>query len=57
MENNIKNNFLDYDKQIWMVPSLESKIARVLKQSKTAYPNIVLLELDEVQEKENDKCG
>ena len=44
----IKNNFLEYDKQIWVVPSLNTKIAKVLVNSKGAYPNIEILELSKI---------
>jgi hypothetical protein len=49
-EKNIKDNFLNYDRQIWIVPDLDSKITKILEQSKTTYPNIEILELREVQE-------
>ena len=50
-----------YDRQIWVVPSLESKIAKILVMNKTAYTNIELLELREVQTEPsamqtNEKC-
>ena len=54
-ETHIKNNFQGYDRQIWVVPCLNSKIARVLEKSKTEYPNIEVLGLREIQEMENDK--
>jgi len=48
-EKNLKDNFLKYDIQIWVVPSLNSKIAQILEESKTTYNNIQLIELSEVQ--------
>ena len=48
-EKNIKDNFLNYDRQIWIVPDLDGKIANILEDSKTAYPNIEILELGEIQ--------
>ena len=52
LENIIKDNFLAYDKQIWVVPSLDTKIARILESNKTIYSNIELLELSEIQKEE-----
>ena len=48
-EANIKSNFLEYDKQLWIVPSNTTKIAKVLEAKKTSYPNIEILELSEVK--------
>ena len=48
-EKNIKDNFLNYDKQIWVVPSMGSKISKILEEKKKAYSNIEILELSEVQ--------
>ena len=48
-ENIIKDNFLEYDKQIWVVPKLENKITKVLNDNMTAYPNIEILELAEIK--------
>jgi len=45
----IKDNFLAYEKQIWIVPDMDSKIARILANNKTTYPNIKILELNEMQ--------
>ena len=45
----IKDNFLEYHKQIWIVPKLDTKIAKILNKSKTMYSNIEILELDEIQ--------
>ena len=50
--NIIKNNFMDYDTQIWVVPSHNSKIARILKENQTAYPNIDIVEVKEIQDDE-----
>ena len=49
MEKIIKENFREYDRQIWVVPDLKSKIADVLVQNQTAYPNIKIVELKEVK--------
>ena len=48
-ETNIKNNFLEYEKQTWVVPSMETKIADMLKDNMTKYTNIEILELEEIQ--------
>jgi len=48
--NIISTNFMDYDKQIWIVPDLASKIAKTLEKSKTMYPNIDIIELSQIQE-------
>ena len=48
-ENNIKNNFLYYERQIWVVPDLNTKIADILNSNKSQYPNIEILELSEVE--------
>ena len=53
-DNIVMNNFKDYDRQIWVVPNLTCKIARVLEQRKTEYPNIKLLELSEIQKVEGE---
>ena len=48
-ERNIKNNFSEYDIQIWIVPDMNTKIAQVLKDNMMAYDNIKIIELSEVQ--------
>ena len=50
-ENIIKNNFLEYDRQIWIVPDLDSKIAKTLEKNSTIYPNIEIIELSIIQER------
>ena len=56
LDKNIKDNFLVYDRQIWVVPSLGTKIAKILTTSKAEYPNIELIELSKIQkEKEGEK--
>ena len=47
---NIKDNFMEYDKQIWIVPNSKRKIRNILEESKIMYPNIEIYSLDEVQE-------
>ena len=48
LEQNIKSNFLAYDKQIWIVPAKENKITSILEENTTSYP-IEIIELKEVQ--------
>ncbi|MCL2592409.1 MAG: hypothetical protein FWD82_03495 [Defluviitaleaceae bacterium] len=50
--NIMRDNFSNYEKQIWVVPSLNSKIAQTLVNNKLAYSNIELLELGEIQKYE-----
>ena len=45
----IRDNFRAYDRQIWIVPDMDSKIARILMNNKTAYTNIEIMELSEIQ--------
>jgi len=54
LEDIIKDNFSAYDNQIWIVPSLNSKIAKILEINKIMYP-MELIELSEVQEKEKEE--
>lgn len=49
LQKNVKDNFLNYDLQIWVVPSMQHKIAAILKTEQAAYNDIKILELDEVQ--------
>ncbi|MCL2405216.1 MAG: hypothetical protein FWC92_06685 [Defluviitaleaceae bacterium] len=57
-ENIISNNFMDYDRQIWIVPDLECKIAKTLQKNKTMYANIEIMALGQIQgTKENENDG
>lgn len=49
LQQNIQDNFLNYDTQIWVVPNLQHKIAGILLADKDTYPNIEIIELDEVK--------
>lgn len=49
LKKNIKDNFLNYDLQIWVVPSLQHKIAAILQEEKAAYTDIEILELKEIE--------
>ena len=57
-ENIMSNNFMDYHKQIWIVPDLDAKIAKTLQNSKVMYSNIEIIELGQIQgTKENEENG
>ena len=45
-EANIKNNFMKYDTQIWVVPSFNSKIACILSNHISRYSNIKIMNLE-----------
>lgn len=49
LEKNIHDNFLAYEAQIWVVPSMNTKIADILNKSMKKYTNIKIIELQEVQ--------
>lgn len=48
LEKNIQQNFSAYDKQLWIVPNLHSKIAGTLQEQSNIYPGIEIIELSEV---------
>lgn len=48
LKKNIKDNFMNYDLQIWVVPSLQHRIADILQSEKDVYNDIEILELKEV---------
>ena len=48
----IKDDFLEYDTQIWIVPDIKCKIANILKANKAKYPNIEIKEIKEVERHE-----
>lgn len=50
LEENIKQDFLNYDFSFWVVPDFECKIAKTIEQNRTAYPTIEILELREIKE-------
>ena len=52
-ENIISTNFIDYDRQIWIVPDKASKIAKTLEKNKDKY-HIEILELSQIQGKTED---
>lgn len=47
-EKNIKNNYLDYDNQVWVVPRDKVKIWDILKDSRNTFSNLSILPLEEV---------
>lgn len=47
-EKNVKSNFLTYDYQNWVVPHSKIKIKTLLEKYSNTYPNITILELEEV---------
>ena len=49
LKKNIKDNFLNYDLQIWVVPSLQHKITAILQEEKNSYTDIEILELKEIE--------
>jgi len=51
-EDNMKQNFLEYDRQIWVVPDIEYRIIHTLEENQARYPNIHILKLSEVQNNE-----
>lgn len=52
LKKNIKDNFLNYDLQIWVVPSMQHKISMILKEEQATYNDIEIMELSEVQNHE-----
>ena len=48
-EENLKQNFVGYDVQRWVVPDSQVKIKKMLQQNLTTYPNITILSLEEVE--------
>lgn len=48
-ENNIRDNFSNYDYQQWIVSDDTQKIRRILEASKDLYPNIKIIPLEEVK--------
>lgn len=47
IEKNIASNFLNYDKQIWMIRKSNKKIEKILLDNITKYPNLHILYLEE----------
>jgi len=53
-ESIMKDNFLKYEKQIWIVPNLDTKIAKTLENRRPVYNNIEILELSKIKEMESN---
>lgn len=47
LEKNIKDNFITYDNQIWVVEKKNNKVERNIKSFMTKYPNISILYLED----------
>lgn len=47
--NIIKDNFIDYDAQFWIVPDTQSKIRKILLDNKMIYANTEIINLEEVK--------
>ena len=50
LSKNIEDNFMNYDRQLWIIPDNEHQIKHVLNQSREKYTNIFLRNLEEVQD-------
>jgi hypothetical protein len=50
LEKNIKQDFMNYDFTYWVVTDKENKIAQIIEQNRTIYPNIEILELQKIKE-------
>lgn len=50
LQNIIKDNFMEYDVQNWIVPDTQAKIRRILEDSQHYYTNIKLYSLEEVKD-------
>ena len=46
---NILDNFMTYDVQVWVVPSMRTKIAKTLQENRHKYTNIEILTLEEIE--------
>ena len=49
LEKNIKENFTNYDSQLWIVPNMHSKISAILEEQSRIYPDIQIIELEGVK--------
>ena len=48
LQKNIRDNYLSYDYQIWVVPEKENKIIKLLNEYQTKYDNLEIIFLKEV---------
>ena len=44
-----KANFIAYDCQIWVIENTDTKLYRILEDNKTRYPNIEIINMEEVK--------
>jgi DNA-dependent RNA polymerase auxiliary subunit epsilon len=44
----LSDNFMDYEKQMWVVPNSQTKIRKILRDNETAYPNIEVIAFETV---------
>ena len=51
-EKNLQENFITYDMQIWVVPKTGYKIRQYLNDCMNSYPNIEILDLEEIKNNE-----
>lgn len=49
LERNIKSNFENYDRQLWIVPDTKCNIAKCISDYQSVYPDILITPLDEVK--------
>lgn len=49
LENIIKDNFMEYNTQFWIVPDTQPKIKQILNDSKMIYTNTEIINLEEVK--------
>ena len=49
LERNIKENFLAYDVQIWVVGEGVPKVNKILEDNKIQYPNIEIVDMEGVK--------
>jgi len=49
LEANIKANYTNFDQQIWVIPQNALKIKRFVLEYAETYPNIKIIELEEIQ--------
>lgn len=47
LENIIKDNFMKYDLQFWIVPRTQPRILQILTENKSVYTNIGIINLEE----------
>jgi len=47
---NLQDNFMTYDRQIWVVPTPQAKIRRLLAESADTFPNIEVIDFAEIEE-------